>query len=117
MLPNSDIRQIIWLAYLLPPASFDVWSFFKEIFALQKWDLKKIDIYLHFQGQLWQELDDQTQCDHFGENFMKIGWMVLEIFNVFFIFPCDIFNLEMETKLFGKLHSRRIFYRPREPWS
>ena len=39
-----------------------------------------------FQGHLLQELDDQIQCDHFGENLMKIGWIVSEIFNLFQFF-------------------------------
>ena len=54
------------------------------------------NIDLHFQGRMSQELDDQTQSDHFIENLMKIGWMVLEMFNVFLrLFSMwHIFHLE-----------------------
>ena len=31
------------------------------------------DTDLHFQGQLLQEFDGQTHCDHSGENLMKIS--------------------------------------------
>ena len=31
---------------------------------------------LYFQGDLLQELDGQTQCEHPAENLLKIGWMV-----------------------------------------
>ena len=41
---------------------------------------------LHFQGHLLQELNYQTQCDHFGENFMKISSMVSEMSNFFLFF-------------------------------
>ena len=44
------------------------------------------DLDLDSQGNLLQELDDQTQCDHFEENVMKIGGMVLEIISIFFCF-------------------------------
>ena len=51
-----------------------------------------IYLYLQFQCHFLKELDGRTQCDHYGENVMKIGWLVLEIFNVFSVF--DIFHLE-----------------------
>ena len=51
------------------------------------------DYVLRFQGYLLQELAGQTQCNHFGENFMKIDWLVLEIFSVFSVFFLrDIFS-------------------------
>ena len=44
---------------------------------------------LHFQGHL---LHGQAQCDHFGENLRKIGWIVSEIVNVFSGFSGDTFS-------------------------
>ena len=38
---------------------------------------------LHFQGHLLQELDGQTKCDKFGENLIKIAWMLQWIFRAF----------------------------------
>ena len=65
-------------------------------------------IALQFLGHLLQELDGQTQCDHFGENFMKISWMMSKIFTVFSDFPGDTFSTwKMETKLCDNLHSCR----------
>ena len=32
------------------------------------------DLDLHFQGHVLQEIDDQAQCDHFGEKFMSVEW-------------------------------------------
>ena len=64
----------------------------------------KVDLGLHFQGHLLQALDGQTQCDHFGENIIKIGGIVSETFNNFPVFLSDTFSTwKMETKLCSNL--------------
>ena len=63
-----------------------------EIFALKSTTFFiHFDTELHVQGHLLQELDDQTECDHFGGNIMKICLMVSKIFDVFYVFPGDVF--------------------------
>ena len=69
------------------------------------WIFINFDNDLYFQDYLLQELDDQTQCEEFGENLMKIDWTVLQIFNVFSVLHGDIFHCQMETKLGGNFHS------------
>ena len=70
---------------LLPSARFDVGRcFFRKIIRVSKISMF-VNFYLdlYFRGHL---LDGQTKCDNFGENLMKTGRMVSEIFNVFFLF-------------------------------
>ena len=47
--------------------------FFRIIRVSKNKIILNFDLDLHFQGHLLQESDDQIQCNHFGENFMKIG--------------------------------------------
>ena len=43
-----------------------------------------VDLHIHFQGHLLQELDGQTQCDHFGENLLNgVGYS--QRFRQFFV--------------------------------
>ena len=95
MLPNSDPFEIF--DYLLPPARFDVERFLNSIRTSKMRIFVNFYIDQHFQGHLLQELDDQTQYDHFCENLMKIGSMMSHIFKVFIFF--QITNLEV-TALF-----------------
>ena len=51
------------------------------------------------------KLQMARHCDDSGENLLKTGWMVSEIFNMFSVFPGDTFsNCKMETKLCDKFH-------------
>ena len=96
--------------HLLPSPRFDVGSLL-EIFALQKWECLLLWPWPEFSRSPLQELDGQMPCDHFVENLMKIGWMVSEIFNVFFCFPGHtFFTWKMETKSYGNLRSCRTFF-------
>ena len=64
--------------------------FLIELLACQKINIfGNLNLGLHFQGNLLQELDDQTHCDHFGENLITdlLNDVVSEIFDVFSVFP------------------------------
>ena len=80
---------------------------FLEVFALQKCDFfKKFYNDQQLQGYLLQELNDQTQCDDFGENLMKIRLNGVGDMQCFFpVFQSDFSTWKMETKLCGNLHS------------
>ena len=54
----------------------DLTVFFRNIRASEMKIIVNVDLDLHFQGNLLQELNEHTQCDYFGENLMLIGWMV-----------------------------------------
>ena len=64
------------------------------------------DLDLYFQGHLLQRKDGQTQCDYFGENLIKSGWIVSEKFNFCFCFSTS----KIETKLCGNLWSCSTFF-------
>ena len=61
----------------------EIWLW-KFVYKYSKWSLFcKFWPCPHFQVHLLPLLDVQTLCDHFHEIFIKISWIVSEIFNVF----------------------------------
>ena len=72
--------------HLLPSERFGGGRFFRNISASNNRIFVVFCLDLHFRGHMFRALNGQIQYDYFCENFMKIGWMVSEIFNVFLFF-------------------------------
>ena len=74
MTPNSDTIWNFWLPIKI--SWIWRWEFLLNIRVSKMNIFENVDPDLNFQGHLLQELDGKPQCDHFGANFMKIGWIV-----------------------------------------
>ena len=59
--------------YQLPSARFDFGSFSRNIRVSKMKILENLNVALHFQGHLLQEIDGQIYYYHFGENQIEIG--------------------------------------------
>ena len=94
------------LHYLLLSATIDIWSIFRNIRVSKMSIFINFDLDLHFQGHLLQELDHQTQYNHFGENLMKIGQMC-QSYSIFFLFFQVTHFPPGKTKLCNNLRSCR----------
>ena len=98
MLPKSDLIQFFFITY------YRQWDLMLEVF--KKYSCYKMKILINYMLQNLMT----GQCNHFGENLMKICWMVSEIFNAFLFFHVTFSTWKIEIKLCGKLHWCHILY-------
>ena len=100
---NSKPFRIVWLSITI--SEIGLWTCGYKYSRFKNEHLYTIGFLTKFSSHMLQDFDGEKH-DNLGENLMKIGWIVSEIFIVFSDFPTDpVSTGKIRSKLCGNLRS------------